>query len=260
MAPFKEWFMKWTSVILLVTVFAIRSELTYGQIVNMESQRYHTDTTGWKGSISGDFELTNYGQKVLDANANAHVQYQSLKGLYLLLGNYGFLRGGGQSFVDYGFLHFRYNYKAGRFIRLEAFTQLQQNAVTKIQSRFLMGTGPRLKLISDKKLKLYLGLLTVYEIEKVSGITASTRDWRFSDYLSMTYMPNEQMEFVTTTYYQPVIEAFKDYRLLNQCMFKIKAGKKLSVYLSWNYQFDATPAPDVPRETYSFSTGLELSL
>lgn len=50
-----------------------------GQIVNMESQRYQTDTTGWTGTAGGNFALTNYGQKVFAVNANAHVQYKSKK-------------------------------------------------------------------------------------------------------------------------------------------------------------------------------------
>ncbi len=53
-----------------------------GQIVNMESERYQTDTTGWAGTLGGDFALTNYGQKVFAVNAHAHVQYKSPKSLY----------------------------------------------------------------------------------------------------------------------------------------------------------------------------------
>jgi hypothetical protein len=251
--------MKSTKIILLVFLFFTAAN-AFAQIVNMESQRYHTDTTGWKGSISGDFALTNYGQKVFAVNANAHIQYQSKRSLYLLLGSYGFLKGGDQSFIDYDFLHFRYNYKLTKVVRLEAFTQLQQNAITKIESRFLIGAGPRFKIAGGKKLKIYSGILGVYEIQKETGVHQERRDWRTSDYISLSFMPNGQTEFITTTYYQPVLKQFSDYRLLNQTTFKIRAGRKISVSINWNYQFDATPADGVPRETYSFSTGIELSL
>ncbi|MCW3117662.1 MAG: hypothetical protein JWM28_1744, partial [Chitinophagaceae bacterium] len=234
--------MKSVSRIFLLTTLCFIAGFACAQIVNMESQRYHTDTTGWKGSISGDFALTNYGQKVVAVNGNAHLQYQSVKSLYLLLGSYGFLKGGGQSFIDYDFLHFRYNYKLNRIIRLEAFAQLQQNAIIKIQSRFLVGAGPRFKIVSNKKLKLYGGILAAYEIQKETGVPQERRDWRSSDYLSLTFSPDERTEFITTTYYQPVFNNISDYRLLSQTMFKIKAGKKISVNLNWTYQFDARPA------------------
>ena len=111
----------------------IGTKTSVGQIVNMEDQRYHTDTTDWKGSVGGSFALSNYGQKVFDVDANAHVQYKSKKSLYLFLGGYGFLKVDNQSYVDYGFLHLRYNYKLTKVLRLEAFTQLQQNTITKIE-------------------------------------------------------------------------------------------------------------------------------
>ncbi|MES1218188.1 MAG: DUF481 domain-containing protein [Bacteroidota bacterium] len=251
--------MKLKTVLLPVILCLITVNVS-AQIVNMESQRYHTDTTGWKGSISGNLALTNYGEKVFAVNANAHIQYQSKKSLYLLLGSYGFLKGGDESFIDNGFLHFRYNFKLTKVVRLEAFTQLQQNAITKIQSRFLIGAGPRFKIVGSKKLKLYAGVLAVYEIQKETDVPEEKRYWRSSNYLSLSFIPNAQTELVTTTYYQPVFNDFSNYRLLNQSVFKIRAGKKVFVNLNWNYQFDAVPAAGVPRETYSFSTGIELSL
>ena len=45
----------------------------------MRKPALHTDTTGWAGSIGGNFALTNYGQKVFDVDANAHLQYKSKK-------------------------------------------------------------------------------------------------------------------------------------------------------------------------------------
>ena len=131
---------------LLITTYFLTPN-AFTQIVNMESKRLHTDTIGWAGSINANLAFTNYGKEVFAANGNAHVQYQAKKSLYLLLGSYGFLKGADQSLINNAFLHFRYNYKLGKVVRLEAFTQLQQNAIVKIQSRFLVGTGPRFKIV-----------------------------------------------------------------------------------------------------------------
>lgn len=232
---------------------------SFGQIVNMESQRYQTDTTGWAGTAGGDFSLTNYGQKVYAVNANAHVQYKSPKSLYLFLGGYGFLKGDDRSFVDFGFLHFRYNYKLTKVVRLEAFTQLQNNVVTKLKYRFLVGAGPRFKLLGIEKLRIYAGTLVMHEIEKETNMPRETYNWRSSNYLSITYLPNKQTEITTTTYYQPVLFDIGDYRLLNQSVVKISATKKIAVAIRCNYQYDASPATGVTKETYNFSTGIEIS-
>lgn len=248
---------------LRIFLFATACFITgksFAQIVNMESQRYHTDTTGWRGSIAGNISITSNGQKIFTANADAHVQYQSKKSLYLLLGSYGFLKAASNSYIDNSFLHFRYNYKLDKVVRLEAFTQLQQNVITKINSRFLLGAGPRFKIIGSKKVHLYLGALAMYEVERETGNPQQISDCRSSNYLSFTYLPNGQTEFTTTTYYQPVYFNGKDYRLLNQSIFKIKTGKAISVNLNWTYQFDASPPVGIIKDTYNFSTGIELDL
>lgn len=245
---------------LLIMVGCIKSNTCLGQIVNMESQRYHTDTTGWAGSVGGNFALTNYGQKVFDVDANAHVQYKSKRSLYLFLGGYGFLKGDQQSYVDYGFLHLRYNYKLTKTLRLEAFTQLQQNTITKVQFRYLIGAGPRFKLVDNQKIRMYLGSLPMYEVEKETGVSHHITDWRCSNYLSLTFIPNKQTEFTTTTYYQPVMFDAGDYRLLSQSSCKIKAAKRVSVVIRYNYQFDASPAAGINRETYTFGTGIDVDL
>ena len=252
--------MKTAARFFLLTVICFTSCKAFSQIVNMESQRFHTDTTGWNGSVSGNLSLNNYGQQVLAVNANAHVQYQTKKSLYLLLGSYGFLKGDAQAFIDYGFLHFRYNYKIGPVLRWEAFTQVQQNAITKIQSRILVGTGPRFKIVGSKKIHLYAASLVMNETDKETCKQEYMNEWRSSSYVSFTYLPNDRTEFTTTNYYQPVFFDGKDYRLMNMVNLKIKASKKISVNLNWTYQFDSTPAEGVQKDTYNFSTGIELDL
>lgn len=235
-------------------------QIADAQIVNMESQRYHTDTTGWSGTLSGNLSLTNSGQNVFAANVNAHAQYQAKKNLYLLLGSYGFLKSESKSFIDNAFIHFRYNHKLGDVVRIEAFTQLQENKINKIESRFLTGAGLRFKIVSTKKVHLYAASLAMYETEKELRKPRKINDWRNSSYCSFTFIPNEQTVFITTTYYQPVFVRFKDYRLLNESAFKIKANKKIAVTINWSYQFDSTPADQVQQSTYNLSTGIELGL
>lgn len=230
------------------------------QIVDMESQRFHRDTTGWSGSLAANLSLSDFGQQVYAVNANAHIQNQNKKNLYLLLGSYGFLKGAQQSFINYGFLHFRYNYKIDSVLRWEAFTQIQENAITKIKSRILIGTGPRFKISGTKKLHLYAASLVMHETDKETNNPGIINQWRNSSYLSLTFLPNERIELTTTTYYQPVLFDIADYRLLNNINFRIKASNKLAVNITWNYQFDSTPAIGITKNTYTFNTGLELDL
>ncbi len=252
--------MKIAAITITALLVCLGPQYTKAQIVNMESQRFHRDSAGWSGSIAGNLSLNNNGQEVFSANANAHVQFQHNKDLYLLLGNYGFLKGNGQAFIDNGFLHFRYNHKLGPVVRWEAFLQEQENAITLIRSRFLVGTGPRFKIVSSKKLKLYAASLAMFEHEQQIGKSDSEDKVRSSSYLSFTLLPGKTTEFISTTYYQPVFFDGEDYRLLNELSLNIKTGKKVSVNLNWTYQYDSRPAAGIQKYNYNLSTGIELDL
>jgi Protein of unknown function, DUF481 len=243
--------------LLLICGLLLLNVLCRAQIVNIENARIHTDTTGWSGDAGAGFSLIKNTSTILLANADIHLQYKTDKSLYLFLGEYGLLKSKDNPLVDYGFLHFRYNYKLGRILRLELFTQLQDNKITLIDSRYLLGGGPRFKLAGSKIFHLYIASLLMYEYEKEKTVPAVLHnDLRQSSYISFTLIPSANVQLTSTAFYQPRWGAGKDYRLLHQAVLKIKAGKKTAVKWNWNYLFDSMPVTGIPSTNYTFSTGI----
>jgi len=240
----------------LLFLYSLLQLAARSQIVNIESARMQSDTTGWMGNAGASFELTKNTQQVFSADADAHVQYKSKKSLYLLLGSYGFLKAAGTSLIDNTFLHFRYNYKINTLVRWEAFTQVQKNVITGISSRFLIGTGPRFKLLSTKLIRLYAASLLMYEREDETVSNTIQNNIRNSSYVSFTLTPNKQVEIISTSFFQPLLNNWNDYRLLNQVSIRVKAAKKLALALKWNYLNDSKPVAGVPSVNYSLSTGI----
>ena len=236
--------------------------ISCAQIVNIETARLQNDTTGWMGSLKGDFALTKNTGSVIQADGFAHVQYKTPHNLYLLLGNYSLVKASGQQLVDNGFLHFRYNRKLNDMVRWEAFTQLQNDVITKIYLRWLAGTGPRFKAAETKQLKLFAASLAMYEFEKETSSAGiiEHKDVRSSSYLSLTWKPASNLELISTTFYQPLFKNFKDFRILNQDQFRLSVTHKLSLTLDWNYLFDQYPAEGVPKTNYTFTTGVSYDL
>lgn len=228
------------------------------QIVNVESSRIQTDTTGWAGSFGGNINVAKNVEKVFSAGGFAHLQYKNSKNLYLFLGDYSFLKGSGKKYTDNTFFHLRYNRKFSNLLRWEVFTQLQTNKITRISSRFLAGTGPRLKLSGSGKLNVYFGVLVMYEYERELITPPVTHhDVRNSSYLSFTFKPTATLEIVSTTFYQPRLDKWGDFRILNQESANLSVTQKLSATLNWNYLYDRFPVEGIPRRNYTFSTGLK---
>lgn len=228
------------------------------QIVNIESRRLQSDTLGWLGSFGTNFLFQKNAVQVLNINLNAHAEYKTKKNLYLFLANYNLLKGSGKTLSDNLFYHLRYNYKINKWLRWEVFIQLQQNNITGIDLRLLAGTGPRFKLKGTKKFALYTATTAMCEYEKEETMPpVYHRDIRSSSYITATYKPAENTEFIGTVFYQPLYHNFNDYRVLNELSIKFKIVKHLSFTAGWYYLYDSKPAALTPKLNYSISNGIE---
>ncbi len=244
-------------IMLCLLLLSLRT-VSSAQIVNIESQRIQSDTTGWLGKIGTNFLFEKNVVEVLTINANAHVEYKTPKSLYLFLVNYNLLKGDKQTFNNNIFYHLRYNYKINQWLRWELFTQLQQNNVTGIKSRLLVGTGPRFKLAGNKNIVLYAATAAMYEHEKEQTTPpVYHHDLRNSTYVSLTYNPSGNIELIGTFFYQPLFNNLSDYRILNEVSVKFKFIKHFSFTTGWNYLYDSKPAATIPKLNYSISNGIE---
>lgn len=229
----------------------------HAQIINIESKRMQSDTTGWMGNAGASFALIKNVQEVLSLNANAHLQYKTNRNLYLLLTNYNLLRGDGKRLSNNMFYHLRFNRKLNDMLRWEVFTQWQQDIITNIGLRILAGTGPRFKVYDRPRFKLYAATAAMYEHEKEkTDPVVIHNDVRSSSYVSFTYEPTESLEIVSTTFYQPLFREISDFRIFNQLSLNFKVSSHISITTSWNYLYDADPAGISPRINYSISNGI----
>ena len=211
------------------------------QIVNIESNRYTTDTTGWKGNYEMSFAFGKQKDKYFAFGNTAHVQYKSKKSLYLILGGVNILKSDKEKIVNSGFFHFRYNYKIKNWLRWEAFTQVQYNKLIGLRMRFLVGTGPRFKVVQVEKFKTYIGTMYMLEYEINNDKTEKLLQGRFSTYLSFSFRPIKSVEIVSTTYYQPLFSQLYDYRISTENSFNFKFHKNISFGLNFRLQYDTRP-------------------
>lgn len=230
------------------------------QIVNIEKERYQTDTTGWKGSFDASIALSKQAKQVFILSATAHVQYKSKKHLYLFLGSYDWIKSKTDNYVHSGFVHFRYNYKMKKeWIRWEAFTQVQFNKANGLKMRFLLGTGPRFKIMNFKHYKCYVGTLYFYEREVSLKGNEKLNQIRFGGYLSFTLHPKKYVEWISTTYYQPLVNNIKDYRIASENKLAFRFTKLFSMGISFKTNYDTRPPLGATTNlTYEFKNNFTL--
>lgn len=245
---------------LLFILFSFFFSSLFAQIINIEKARIRSkDSIGWSGNLNGGFSLNKNTKLLLSLNSAAQVQYKNRKNLYLLLGRLEFTKADQEAFVNNTFLHFRYNYKINKWLRWEAFAQIQNNVITRIKFRGLIGTGPRHKVWDKEKFSLYAASLYMFEYDEENTATNQIlylQEHRQSSYLSLTWKPNGNFECQSTTYYQPKWGYFEDFRLLCDVNLKFKVATHLSYSTVFNGLYDAFPAVNIPKTIYSFSNRL----
>ncbi|WP_460218281.1 DUF481 domain-containing protein [Psychroserpens sp. MEBiC05023] len=240
-------------------VFCFVSMTCFSQVVNIETLRKPLDSAKWTGSISLDVSLIKNTNDIFRIANKAHVQYNDRTNLWLFVNDLNFQKVEGFSLVNRGTQHLRYNRRISNIVKWEAFIQAQYDAISSIDFRGLLGTGPRFKLIGDENYKFYLGTLIMYEYEKADNVIANRvqKDIRGSAYLSFSIYPTETISVISTSYYQPRIDAFSDYRFSSNTSLLFKILKDLAFKTNFNYYHDAVPVSNaIPNTQYELTNGL----
>ncbi|QIE59409.1 DUF481 domain-containing protein [Rasiella rasia] len=241
----------------LVALFLLFSAFSNAQILNAESLRKVTDTSGFSGSASFNFALKRNVNDFITLGSDVHIQYKNKKHLAIFKNDVHFQKIESENFENSLISHLRYNYRFHPRIAWEVFTQGQYNKINLIDFRGLIGTGPRFKVTTSEKYKVYVGTLAMFEYEEVDdGVTPLQRNLRASAYMSFSLYPTDHITIVSTTYYQPLFKTLSDYRISSQSSLVVGLFQDFALKLSHTFIYDAFPAVSIPNSQYEFTTGI----
>ena len=244
-------------IAFLFFVFSLNAS---SQILNAESLRKVTDTSGFSGSASLNFSLKRDLNHYLGFSSSTHVQYKMNRNLVIWKNDIELKSIESNSFENAGITHLRYNYRFHPHIAWEVFSQAQYNKVSKITFRGLIGTGPRFKLTTNENYKFYLGTHIMYEQEELDDhATLIQRDFRGTSYLSFSMYPTSTITITSTTYYQPLLKKFSDYRISSQTSMLIEMFNNFSFKTTYTFTYDRYPAVGIPSSQYNLTSGIVYS-
>jgi putative salt-induced outer membrane protein YdiY len=246
-------------IFYVIFFFALSFSAT-SQILNAESLRKVTDTSGFSGSASLDFSMKRDVNQYLGFSSTTHLQYKMNRNLVIWKNDIELKNIEGNKFENAGITHLRYNYRFHPHIAWEIFAQAQYNKVSKIDFRGLLGTGPRFKLTSSENYKFYLGTHIMLEQEELDdNTTPLQRDFRATSYLSFSMYPTPNITVTSTTYYQPMLRKFSDYRVSSQTSLLIKMFRNFAFKTTYTFVYDQYPAIGIPNSQYNLTSGIVYS-
>lgn len=241
--------------LILMAGWLLLVVVAQAQVINTEGKRIYGDKDGWYGTADLGFGLTKNIRTILAANSRISAQYHKNHHTLLLLNDLNLLKVDSNSVQNSGFQHVRYSYRVRKYLIPEAFVQAQYNQVWKLDFRFLAGGGPRFQLLSNDSNRVFMGVIAMFEFEKVNQGSAYSRNLRTSTYLSMAFGLNKPLTFESITYFQPRPLRPRDFRISSESSLRAAITKHLGFKTSFGLMYDAFPPDAATRLFYTFQNG-----
>lgn len=232
----------------LTFIILLLSNSIIAQIVSLDEPRTKNPKQGIQGDVQLVINYTDNDKKVLQSGTKVNLQLNDSLNTYMFYSDVRLSRTDGVNDINYGSFGAIFNHKAeNRVISAEGLMQYHYDGAKKLKHRFIVGGGPRWKVIDRDGLKLSLVAYTIYFNEKYESTVNSEKSLaKFSTMLSFTTKMSETTSIKHNTYYEPDYSNPSDYRIESQTTFQAKFNKRFSyrLHLRLNYVSMAPSAVD----------------
>lgn len=244
-------------VVLLLSVIKVNA-----QIVSLDERTTKDPKKGLQGDVQFHLNYTDNNTEVLQSGTKLNLQLNDSLNTYVFYTNLNLSRTDGANDLNSGNFGTIYNYKADdRVISAEAIMQYQYDGAKTLKHRFILGGGPRWKMIDKKDLKLSIVAYTIYLNELYEGDDYRNQQSvaKFSAMLSFFTNISPTMSIKHNTYYEPNYSNPSDYRIENQTTFKAKFNKRFSYQMHFIINYNSTLPDGVENLDYAIQNSLSFS-
>ncbi|WP_441000502.1 DUF481 domain-containing protein [Fodinibius sp. SL11] len=216
--------------------------------------------------MSADFDLEKGNSEVLEIEGQSIIGYEQRRHAIKLFTGLRFLSEDENTITSKSFLQLRYNYIFNSRYRTFSFYQYQQNKDLILKSRQLIGAGLRRKFGTADSPDVNLGLGLMYENEKLdreqlfADKDANTNMLRLNTVGFFSYEIGRNSTLLNSTYYQPAISDFSDFRLLNEMSLEVAINEYLDLGLSFVWRYDNKPPRGLKKSDINITSGLTIHL
>ncbi|KPJ92248.1 MAG: hypothetical protein AMJ53_09745 [Gammaproteobacteria bacterium SG8_11] len=249
-------------LLLFITAFVVGPAQA---IVSMESVHLGKPPEGYSGAfdINAIGEYGNTEKSSVSTGLKLVRAKEAVTNFVLM--NYQYGQSGGVRDKNKAFIHGRHIQQLSPKYAWEGYAQLSSDEFTRLNLRMLFGAGVRISLWQEsQKMRGFFGLGGFYEREKLdvepgSGEDESSEAVRANTYFVITAEINEHVSVVSTTYYQPNLSRFGDFRAIEDASLVSKLTEKLAAKISLNISHDSEPLSGVKHTDTTLKVGLDVS-
>lgn len=230
--------------------------------VNVEALRRDDPPLGRSGSIGSDLTIRTGNVDFVAVDLRARVDRVTESHADLLVGNGGVGFIGRSRFSSSGLLHFRRTYTSlDGPLAPEGYLQFNYDRAQLLTSRFVGGAGARTSFARGEWGQFGAGSGAMLEFERLdlpeSALHADqTLALRWSSYLTLRVTPTETLVISSTTYMQPDLQSFADYRALENLRISTAITDALALTVSFDLRYDSRHPDGIEGLDTSLRTGV----
>lgn len=221
--------------------------------VNTEALRGDKLKDGLSGSFSASMNLHQGNTQILQTKVDARLDYFAQSKHLFTVANLHRGREADKPSINKGFIHLRGVQQLAAKLAIEGFTQIEFNEFIRLKNRILFGLGTRIWLLNKNELRLALGVGGMAEYERlyasstIAGAEESleTNLIRSTNYLDLKWVINDHVILGGTTYLQPNIADFGNYRILWSSTLEVAFSTNLSLKIEAVIRYDSEPPMNV---------------
>lgn len=246
---------------LLLGLATLCSPIYAHAIVSMESIEIGKPPEGFSGFYELDLALQSGNTDATSASTSAKLQWRHENITDFILANYEYAKNAGVTNINKKFAHYRHIHQINPQIAWEGFAQFSSDEFRELTLRSLAGGGARFTIgkLTPKR-AIYLGLGMFYEHEKLNtryvNEAHTENTLRGNTYLVFKYQFNPHVSLVNSTYYQPELTKFSDFRSIEDLSLISKLTHTLALKVDLNFDYDSKPPRDVLKSDTSLKVGM----
>lgn len=233
-------------------------------IINAESVNDDKDSSIYSLSLS--YSGTRGNSNTNQLSVSPVIILTGKRNELKLLAAYDVLSSGENNILNGGYVHARHNYKLKPFLKTVAFYQLQFNEVLKLNKREVFGSGLKFELIRKDSLALSVSMGLMHELEVLNRNNLTLYEKYKTNYVrgsfitSFKWIIDKNWQINNVVYYQPWLQKFGDYRMLNDLNLSVKITDKFKFLLISSFRLDSEPPSSIGGYDWNFSVGLNVKL
>ena len=245
----------------LLIALAAALPLPVSAQVNVEALRRDDPPLGYSGTFGGDLAVRTGNVDLVQIGLNARLYRVTESATRLIVGNGGLGLLGGSRFSSSGLFHYRQTYRYNENVSPEWYWQVNYDRPQLLDFRVVTGGGARTSFARGDWGQFGMGAALMLEHERLDLPDLAvhpdqTTLLRWSYFLTLRVVPNENLVITSTTYLQPVLDDFDDLRMLANLRLASSITDELDLTVSFDLRYDSRPPDGISALDTSLRTGV----